>query len=94
MELKRTSLEMEKIDKSGIVSFLKEIETAGIEIHDLMILRGLYVCCEVEWRPYKKEYLHMLYSLSKEFTALGTGFAVQEGLFNTEDTVYSFLKMR
>ena len=92
MNLKRTSLEMAKIDKSGIVSFLKEIETAGIEIHDLMILRGSYVCCEAEWRPYKKEYLHMLYSLSKAFTALGTGFAVQEGLFNTEDTVYSFFE--
>ena len=35
MNLKRTSLEMAKIDKSGIVSFFKEIETAGIEIHDL-----------------------------------------------------------
>lgn len=90
MKLERTSLEKANIKKEGIDQFLKAIEKRGIELHDLLLVRGDKVCYEASWFPYKKEDLHMLYSLSKAFTAIGIGFAVQEGLFSTEDTVCSF----
>ena len=92
MKLKRTSLEIANINKEGVNAFLAAVSRRGIELHDFMLLRGAYVCCEAEWTPYRKEDLHMLYSLSKAFTAVGIGFAVQEGLLKTEDTVYPFFQ--
>ena len=92
MDLKRTSLEIANIDPAGIDAFFRGVSSRGIELHDFLLLRGSYVCCEAEWSPYKKDDLHMLYSLSKAFTAVGIGFAVQEGLLHTEDTVYSFFR--
>lgn len=92
MDLKRTSLEIGNVKKEGLDAFFHAVSHAGIELHDFMLLRGPYVCCEAEWKPYKKESLHMLFSLSKAFTAIGAGFAVQEGLLNTNETVYSFFE--
>lgn len=92
MKLKRTSLEIANIKKEGVEAFFDAVEKRGIELHDFMLLRGPYVCYEAQWTPYRKEDLHMLYSLSKAFTAIGIGFAVQEGLLKTEDNVYSFFQ--
>ena len=83
MKLERTSLEKANIKKEGIDQFLKAIEKRGIELHDLLLVRGDKVCYEASWFPYKKEDLHMLYSLSKAFTAIGICFAVQVGRFST-----------
>ena len=92
MKLKRTNLEIANIKKEGIEAFLDAVEKRGIELHDFMLLRGPYVCYEAQWTPYRKEDQHMLYSLSKVFTAIGIGFAVQEGLLKTEDLVYPFFQ--
>ena len=90
MDLERTSLEKAKIEKEGIDQFLKAVNEKGIELHDLILVRGDKVCYEAQWLPYRKEDMHMLYSLSKVFTALAVGFAVQEGLLSTGDAVVSF----
>ncbi|MGN0386204.1 MAG: serine hydrolase domain-containing protein [Lachnospiraceae bacterium] len=92
MNLKRTSLEIAKIDKKGIDAFLEDITQRGIELHDFYLLRGEYVCYEASFMPYKNTDLHMLYSLSKAFTAIGIGFALSEGLLHLEDTLYSYFK--
>lgn len=90
MNLKRASLEAAGVDREGIKQFLDAVEKKGIELHDFMLVRGGKVCYEASWYPYEKENLHMLYSLSKAFTALGVGFAVQEGKFSVQDKVISF----
>lgn len=90
MNLPRISPAAAAFRKKGSKAFRRSQER-GIELHDLMIVRGGKVCYEASWYPYGEDRLHMLYSLSKAFTAVGVGFAVQEGLFAVEDTVYSFL---
>lgn len=90
MDLEKTSLEKANIKKEGIDQFRKAVEERGIELHDLLLIRGDKICYEANWLPYQADDLHMLYSLSKAFTAIGIGFAVQEGLFSTEDYIYSF----
>ena len=92
MNLPRISPAAAGISEEGIKGFLEGVRERGIELHDLMIVRGGKVCYEASWYPYGEDRLHMLYSLSKAFTAVGVGFAVQEGLFVVEDTVYSFFK--
>lgn len=92
MNLPRISPAAAGISEEGIKGFLEGVRERGIELHDLMVVRGGKVCYEASWYPYGEDRLHMLYSLSKAFTAVGVGFAVQEGLFAVEDTVYSFFK--
>ncbi|WP_330350788.1 serine hydrolase domain-containing protein [Streptomyces sp. NBC_00582] len=79
------------VDASGVLSFLDAVEASGIiEPHSLMILRHGRLVASGWWRPYTPDRLHLLYSLSKSFTATAAGFAVAEGLMSLDDPVISY----
>ena len=78
------------IDSAGIGRFLDALENANIDIHSLLIIRHGKLAAEGYWTPYSSEKPYTLFSASKTFTAMGIGFAVQDGLLRTEDTVVSY----
>jgi CubicO group peptidase (beta-lactamase class C family) len=52
-----------------------------------MLLRGGKVVAEGWWYPYNPDSPHRLYSLSKSFTSIAVGLAVEEGLMSLDDLV-------
>jgi CubicO group peptidase (beta-lactamase class C family) len=90
-KLPASSPSAQGVDARGIGMFLDAVETApDIEPHSLMILRHGHVVASGWWAPYSSDRLHLLYSLSKSFTATAAGFAVAEGLVRLDDTVISY----
>lgn len=81
----RVSPESVGIASSGIINFLKDMKTKGIELHSLMILRHDKCAAAGWWKPYAPQYLHPLYSFSKTLTATAIGFARQEGLLTLDE---------
>ena len=76
---------------SGVHAFLDGLEAAAdIEPHSLMILRHDHVVASGWWAPYSPQRIHLLYSLSKSFTATAAGIAVAEGLIRLDDPVISY----
>lgn len=89
--LPRSTPEAEGISSAGILRFLDEAEASpDHEMHSFMMLRHGKVIAEGWWSPFAPEYTHLLYSVSKTFTALAVGCAVGEGLVSVEDRVISF----
>ncbi len=88
-ELLHTTPEQVGISSEAINVF---IEKAGKQfgIHSFMVLRQGKVAAECYWEPYQKGDTHVLFSMSKTFTAVAIGFAVQENLLSIDDLVYSF----
>lgn len=79
------------VDASGVHAFLDALEAApDIEPHSLMILRHGRLVASGWWAPYTPERPHLLYSLSKSFTATAAGFALAEGLIGLDDPVISY----
>ncbi len=78
------------IVREGVHSFLDAIEQQSLVLHSFMLLRHGKVAAQGFWHPYQEHMPHMLYSLSKSFTATAIGFAVTEGLLNVTDRVVSF----
>lgn len=78
------------VEPSAILTLLDRLEEHHIGMHGLMILRHGKVLAEGWWKPYRPEYPHQLFSLSKSFTSTAIGFAVQEGLLTLEDKLVSF----
>ena len=73
---------------AGIDSFLDAIEAEpAVALHSLMILRRGRVVAEGWWAPYRSDDVHLLYSVSKSFTATAMGFALAEGRLSLDDTV-------
>jgi len=78
------------VDPAAILSFLDALgERPDIEMHSLMVVRNGRVVAEGWWAPYSPGRPHLLYSLSKSFTATAAAFAQAEGLLDLDDTVVS-----
>ena len=88
--LSRSVPEAQGISSAAILAFIDDIETSGIELHSLMLLRHGQVAAEGWWKPYGPENPHVLYSLSKSFTSTAVGFAVAEGKLSLDAAVVSF----
>jgi CubicO group peptidase (beta-lactamase class C family) len=89
-KLPRNTPETQGISSTVISSFLKAVEQQGLELHSLMLVRHGNVVAEGWWSPYSSEKVHLLYSLSKSFTATAIGFAIAEGRLSEDDFVTSF----
>ena len=88
--LLRVSPESQGVDSQAIINLLNAANSCDYEWHGLMILRQGQVIAEGWWDPFRPEYVHTLYSLSKSFTSTAVGFAVDEGLIDVDARVLSF----
>lgn len=89
--LPRSTPSDQGVDAAGIEAFLDAVEAAdGVELHSLMVLRHGKVIAEGWWRPYSRDRVHLLYSLSKSFTSAAAGFAAADGLLDYDATVLSY----
>jgi len=86
----RSLPEEQGVSSQSVIKLINEIGKSEIQFHSIMILRNGHVIAEGWWDPYKPEYKHQLYSLSKSFTSTAVGLAVKEGLFSVDDKVISF----
>ncbi len=83
--------EAEGISSRAILDFVEALDhEMPDQIHSMMLRRHGKVVAQGWWAPYKAEYPHMLYSLSKSFTSTAIGMAVDEGLISLDDPVISF----
>lgn len=75
----------------GVHAFLDALESApDIEPHSLMVMRHGHLVASGWWAPYTSQRPHLLYSLSKSFTATAAGIAAGEGLLRFDDPVISY----
>ncbi len=88
--LPRSTPAEQGVDSRGILAFLDAADSAGIDHHSLMLVKNGHVVAEGWWAPYSRDRVHLLYSLSKSFTATGIGIAIGEGLLTLDDPVTKF----
>ena len=88
--LPRSTPADQQVDPSAILGFLDAVDAhPDVEMHSLMVVRHGHVVAEGWWAPYSAERPHLLYSLSKSFTATAAAFAQAEGLLGLDDPVVS-----
>ncbi len=88
--LPRALPERQGVDTAAILAFIDAIGAGGIELHSMMVLRHGSVIAEGWWSPYRATAPHLLFSLSKSFTASAVGIALAESLLTLDDLVLSF----
>lgn len=88
--LPRTAPEQQGIASSAILEFIEAMDDQVHEMHSFMLLRHGCVVAEGWWSPYRRDHAHLLFSLSKGFTATAVGLAMAEGYISIDDPVLSF----
>ena len=89
-ELPRSTPEQQGIDSAGVAEFVAALDTEIEDVHGLIVLRHGHVVAEGWWAPYRPEFIHTLFSLSKSFASTGIGLAIEEGHLSVHDQVISF----
>lgn len=86
----RSSPESQGIPSPAVLRFVEALDRQANELHSFMLLRHGSVVAEGWWAPYRAEHPHLLFSLSKSFTATAVGLALTEGLLALDDPVLAF----
>ncbi|MGD9559661.1 MAG: serine hydrolase domain-containing protein [Oscillospiraceae bacterium] len=73
------------VDPEGLMAFAEQFEALGG--HAFMALRHGHVFAEGFCHPYGPQHLHPLFSITKSFTGIAVGFAVQEGLLSIDENL-------
>ena len=75
------------ISSKEIAAFINDVETSGIEVHSIKVIRYGKSAFECYRHPYNSETPHIMYSVSKSFTSVAIGFAIDEGLLTLDTKV-------
>ncbi len=79
------------VSARAVRALLDRLEEGPGEMHSLMVVRRGSVVAEGWWAPYTADRPHLLYSLTKSFTAMAVGLAVADGVLSLEDRVVDVL---
>lgn len=80
------------LSSQAVLDFLDAAKAAGIDMHSLMLIKDGTLAASVHIAPHTTRTPHVCYSLSKPFTSVAAGFAVQEGLLHWDDRVIDVLR--
>lgn len=85
--LPRSTPERQGIASAAIRAFVLAADSAVDAMHSVMVVRHGHVVAEGWWAPYDAATPHVMFSLSKSFTATAVGLAVAEGRLSLDDEV-------
>lgn len=88
--LPRSSPEQQGIASAALIQLIEAFESRIHELHSFMLVRHGFVVAEGWWSPYRPDQRHLVFSLSKSFTATAVGLALGEGCFSLDDPVVGF----
>ncbi|MDR1200554.1 MAG: ChbG/HpnK family deacetylase [Tannerellaceae bacterium] len=88
--LPRSTPAAEKVKAKGISDYLEAVKKSGQDVHSLMIVRNGKVVTEHWFGDNAADKPHVMFSVSKTYTATAIGFAVSEGKLKVTDKVMSF----
>ena len=89
-DLPRSAPEAQGVSSPAVREFVEAADRHIDALHSFMLVRHGHVVAEGWWGPYSAEAPHMLFSLSKSFTATGVGIAAAEGKLSADDPVLKF----
>lgn len=91
LTLKRASFPEEVgVSSAAIKNIIEDFKNNDVEVHSLMILRHGKVAFESWAYPFTPDMPHIMYSVSKSFTSVAIGFAIEEGLLSLDSRIIDF----
>ncbi len=78
------------IASSDIIGMLDELESEGLYMHSVLIIKGGKLVAEGYYAPFTRETKHRMYSVSKSFVSGAIGLLYDEGEIKLSDKVHTF----
>lgn len=73
-----------------IANELRRLDKAGIQLHSFLVMRNGKLVCEAYWKPYERDTLHRMYSVTKSFVSVVIGTLMESGRLSLTDHIVDF----
>lgn len=73
-----------------VIEFIDACEAQDLQLNTFMLICNNKAIAQFWKKPYEKDCVQLLYSLTKSFTSVGVGIASDKQLISLEDSVISF----
>ena len=84
-EWRTSSPEDQRMDSEFLAQMFDYIDTAGIDIHGIVVVRHGYIVAEAYYEPYSQGMQHLQASVAKSLTSILVGMAMQQGYLESVD---------
>lgn len=78
------------ISSSRIEKMIRKFNALGFAMHSVLMSVDGNICYEAYWKPYNKDSLQRMNSVSKSFIGIAVGLLEQEGKINLTDKLYTY----
>jgi len=78
------------VRSEDVLDFIKSLDEYRMHTHSIIMARGDKIFAECYYKPFDKNFLHRMYSVSKSFTAIAVGMAVTEGIIGMDDVIIDY----
>ena len=75
----KTAPESSGIRSRVIIEAIQKLNAEGVPMHSFLVLRKKNIVAEIYWKPWNRNSLHRMYSVTKSFVSLAIGFLADEG---------------
>lgn len=85
-----TTPEQAGIKSENIEKYLEILKSERMATHSIIMAKGDSIFFEKYWKPFDKDFLHRMYSVSKSIVAIAIGFLEQDGKINLDDKIIKY----
>lgn len=83
--------EEEGVPSGGILKFTERLAERKTNLHSFMIVRNGNIITEAYYKPFDKDFMHRLYSVSKTYVSVAVGMLIGEGKIKLSDRLSDLL---
>lgn len=88
--MKTATPESQGIRSEALVSLLEELESKGLDMHSLLVMRDGVLVSESYWKPYTEKSLQRMYSVTKSLVAIAIGILARQHKLALDDPICSY----
>ncbi len=78
------------ISSALVEKFIRTLESRGLVMHSVLMMRGNDIFAEYYWKPFHKDFNHRMYSQTKSYVGVAIGLLEEDGKLNLDDPIYKY----
>lgn len=78
------------ISSEWLAGFLDRLDAQDLPLHSALIMRHGKICMETYYKPYTRDTLHRMFSVTKSLVALAVGLLEADGKLSLDDKIVSY----
>lgn len=78
------------VSSQALIDFLKQLEEVDIPMHSTIVMRHDKIVMETYYKPYDRNTLHRMFSVTKSFVSLAIGLLQEDGKLSIDDHIVKY----